>query len=573
MNDRIDEIAMDSAKKMAIFIGRLIMLALKPYLPVIAIGLFIFFLLLMLIAAVYSAMPQEVSLTGISPSSEDAKVRSEYEKLCAEYNVEDTWLVNERPLYPDDGNAFESSPENPFHPGGGLVNVRQLVDRYGNDQKLRLLWGQVHAASLYHAYSHNDSEITDSTRERISKELHPYFYYKKSSVIISGENGSVVYTVFLLVEAYTIEGHYQYHYKWETYTYERGSISWEKLDSVQQILPNKWQRLEDWIRKDYGLESKSDLDLARAAVWEAGRGFNEQKEWLSWLMSKYSAGSYTSVAMIPPELLPYFKEAGERFGIPWWFLAAVADQESGFRYNADNGGRGGVHCYGIMQVEDKNWNAYAQRLGFDPGLDRDNPKAQIFVGAYILAELGLKYVAWKEDDVVWREQTIPALTVYGGYGADMEGCRQSYAAFIWSKALGYRDGGAVWPVPGHYHISSKFGPRVHPITGKPHSPHDGIDIPAPTGTPVVSVSAGVVTLAGTNGDYGNCIIVRDAVHEYLYGHVSTISVTTGQAVSPGIQIGTVGNTGTSTGPHLHFGIFDLNSNNWVDPILLVQPRG
>lgn len=233
--NNIDDEALEQAKKIASLIGKFIKHALKPYLAVIIICLLIFSFLLFLVAAVYSAMPQEAALTGLRPSSEDAKISSEYEKLCAKYNVEDTWLVNDNPLYPEAESNFESSPEQPFHPGKGITNVHQLIDRYSNDQKLRLLWGQVHAASLYHAYTHNDKEISDSTRERISKDLHPYYYYKKSSVIIVGKDGREVYTVFLLVEAYTIEGHYQYHYKWETYSSGGGSITWEKLDNIQQI--------------------------------------------------------------------------------------------------------------------------------------------------------------------------------------------------------------------------------------------------------------------------------------------------------------------------------------------------
>ncbi len=86
--------------------------------------------------------------------------------------------------------------------------------------------------------------------------------------------------------------------------------------------------------------------------------------------------------------------------------------------------------------------------------------------------------------------------------------------------------------------------------------HNGIDFGATTGTPVVASAGGRVILAkvgGYNGGYGNMIIIsHDGGIQTVYAHLSKVNVVTGQSVSQGQTIGTVGNTGKSTGPHLHF---------------------
>ncbi len=108
----------------------------------------------------------------------------------------------------------------------------------------------------------------------------------------------------------------------------------------------------------------------------------------------------------------------------------------------------------------------------------------------------------------------------------------------------------VWPARGR--ISSKYGYRVHPIF-RTRRMHSGLDIAAPTGTPIVSADSGRVIFAGWRGGYGNTVIVdHGGGTSTLYGHCSRIFVKTGQSVSQGQRIAAIGSTGNSTGPHLHF---------------------
>lgn len=108
-----------------------------------------------------------------------------------------------------------------------------------------------------------------------------------------------------------------------------------------------------------------------------------------------------------------------------------------------------------------------------------------------------------------------------------------------------------WPVSGGY-VSSTYGWRVSPVTRRWEF-HRGIDIAAPQGTPIVATGPGVVIFAGRMGHYGETVIIRHGADlETLYGHCYGIDVSVGQRVVSGQIIATVGSTGRSTGPHVHY---------------------
>jgi len=101
-------------------------------------------------------------------------------------------------------------------------------------------------------------------------------------------------------------------------------------------------------------------------------------------------------------------------------------------------------------------------------------------------------------------------------------------------------------------LASPYGWRAHPMGGHPGH-HWGIDIAAPHGTPVLASMAGTVSYTGWHGTYGLVVYIRHhGDWATLYGHLSRILVRTGQQVGCAQVIGTVGSTGLSTGPHLHF---------------------
>ena len=115
----------------------------------------------------------------------------------------------------------------------------------------------------------------------------------------------------------------------------------------------------------------------------------------------------------------------------------------------------------------------------------------------------------------------------------------------------------AWPTTGH--LTSLYGPRW----GRQHV---GLDIGAPTGTPVTSARGGVVRRAGAAGDYGLRVVLEHVDGSTTrYAHLSEVSVSVGDEVVRGQEIGLVGATGNATGPHLHFELRDVDGQV-VDPL-------
>ncbi|MDR2551685.1 MAG: M23 family metallopeptidase [Treponema sp.] len=124
----------------------------------------------------------------------------------------------------------------------------------------------------------------------------------------------------------------------------------------------------------------------------------------------------------------------------------------------------------------------------------------------------------------------------------------------------------LWPIRGR--LTSYYGYRRSPFSGG-RSFHDGLDIAAFEGTPIKAAMAGRVTAAGWDNTYGNFVVITHAAgYKTLYGHMNSISTKSGVSVSAGTVIGTVGNTGLSTGPHLHFTVYKNGSS--VNPRTLLR---
>jgi murein DD-endopeptidase MepM/ murein hydrolase activator NlpD len=109
---------------------------------------------------------------------------------------------------------------------------------------------------------------------------------------------------------------------------------------------------------------------------------------------------------------------------------------------------------------------------------------------------------------------------------------------------------SIWPVEGR--LMGGFGERTDPFSGE-GAMHTGVDISAPTGTPVRATADGVVTFASWFSGYGQVVIVdHGGGYETYYAHLSRFTVVDGQGVRRGEQIGAVGSTGRVTAPHLHY---------------------
>ncbi|MGP3788206.1 peptidoglycan DD-metalloendopeptidase family protein [Paenibacillus sp. 1A_MP2] len=130
----------------------------------------------------------------------------------------------------------------------------------------------------------------------------------------------------------------------------------------------------------------------------------------------------------------------------------------------------------------------------------------------------------------------------------------------------YATGQLQWVVPGFYTLSSLFGSRTDPVTGAKGAMHNGMDIPAPIGTPVVAADNGVVESAVQNhAKAGNFVVINHGNGmKTRYLHMNKLLVRQGQMVKRGQVIGQVGNTGKSTGPHMHTEV--LLNDTAVDPL-------
>lgn len=156
-------------------------------------------------------------------------------------------------------------------------------------------------------------------------------------------------------------------------------------------------------------------------------------------------------------------------------------------------------------------------------------------------------------------------------GKDYYAIRAADGKFYDRNGNGLARGFMRFPTTKQYRVSSNFNPRrLNPVTGR-IAPHKGVDFALPIGTPVLAVGDGEVIVAKRSGGAGNYVAVRHG-RQYMtrYMHLKTLLVKPGQKVKRGDRIALSGNTGRSTGPHLHFEIW-IN-NQAVNPLTAKMPR-
>jgi murein DD-endopeptidase MepM/ murein hydrolase activator NlpD len=157
------------------------------------------------------------------------------------------------------------------------------------------------------------------------------------------------------------------------------------------------------------------------------------------------------------------------------------------------------------------------------------------------------------------------------------------SGWLASDAPAFGRSGAVWqrgafPVASFAGFTSPYGLRRHPIQGGVR-PHNGLDIAAPLGSPVRSWWGGRVAEVIRDGACGNGLVIRSGHYEHIYCHLDgeagsglyrsgRVTLRVGQAVRTGETIGHVGLTGSTTGPHLHWGL--RYGGRWLDPARVLR---
>jgi hypothetical protein len=264
-----------------------------------------------------------------------------------------------------------------------------------------------------------------------------------------------------------------------------------------------------------------------------------------------------AVADIPADYLVLYRDAAARFGLDWPVLAAVGRVET-------NHGR--------------------NRNGCDPNYAGARGPMQFLEPTFVHAA---KLARITDPDICDPADAIPAAAAYlksNGAPSDWQRALYRYnpanwyppLVMGWAQRYGY-GARVVWPVEGG-RITQGFGPTSFALEpsgcfeGKCYSHfHDGIDIAAPLGSPVRAIAAGRVTIAGRMSD-GAVVVEIEHSPGVLsrYGHLEPgPAVRVGESVSAGELLGSIGLTGNTTGPHLHFEIYA--SGEPVDPLLVLPP--
>lgn len=260
---------------------------------------------------------------------------------------------------------------------------------------------------------------------------------------------------------------------------------------------------------------------------------------------------------IPPDYLVLYEQAAERFGIQWQVLAGVGRVETDHgRLDADCAPNG-AGARGPMQFEPATF-AEAARLAGLANANICDPHDAIFAAAALLAHDGAP--------ANWHAALL-AYNPNPAYPDEVMTWANSYAVSV----------DVVWPLAGS--ISQGFGPTSLTLEGPlvyegkyyAHF-HAGIDIAGSLGTPVRAISAGQVVFAGTDSSGAVVVEIEHLPNVIsIYGHLEDPpTVKAGDVVVTGQIVGKVGLTGNTTGPHLHFAIYDAGVP--IDPISVLPPR-
>jgi murein DD-endopeptidase MepM/ murein hydrolase activator NlpD len=239
---------------------------------------------------------------------------------------------------------------------------------------------------------------------------------------------------------------------------------------------------------------------------------------------------------------------GRQLKVPprgWTIALMAAMQESTLR-NLPYGDRDSV---GLFQQRNA-WGTFQQRM-------HPPTSARMFYTGGMAGQPGLLDISGWEQMPLWqaaqavqrsafpfayaKHEALATALVKSMTGTDPGSCNVALAPGAWAL-----------PTIKSYRLTSRFGSRIHPIRGTLDF-HTGLDFAVPHGSPVFAASDGIVLSTAWGGGYGNLIKIQHANSvQTWYAHLSAFSVQPNQRVKAGEQIGSVGSTGNSTGPHLHF---------------------
>lgn len=294
--------------------------------------------------------------------------------------------------------------------------------------------------------------------------------------------------------------------------------------------------------------------------------------------SGFNSGSPTDLATAEiGQYMPLFQQAQQYYGVSWAVLAAIASIESGFGkspYYLERNGVSEAGAVGFMQFMPTTWsgskNPNVWNNPTNPRWDENPATIQAYGGYGIDANHDGRADPFNPEDAI---MSAAKYLKANNFENDPRGALYHYNHAEWyinqvlAKAETYAQmtpvGNGDWPLPVQWaEITSQYGKRL--MEGKEEF-HGGIDIACPIGTPVYAVRSGQVKISGWVSGYGYCVMMNHPGDVMtVYGHLSTTQVSVGQMVETGQVIALSGNTGRTTGPHLHFEV--RLSNRTCNPL-------
>lgn len=250
-------------------------------------------------------------------------------------------------------------------------------------------------------------------------------------------------------------------------------------------------------------------------------------------------------------------------------MEAIGQVESGGNYFAQNPNdpSGAFGKYQILGTNIGPWTAEALGRTLTPQQFLNDPAAQDATARYF----GQKYLnAYGSPQAVARAwnagpgRAMDPNAVPGYVNKFQQAFANTQGRITNPGAVQFGGGGWALPIAGSNPRGSNYGVRSDPFSGEQRF-HNAIDLAAAAGTSVMASTGGQVLYAGWDGAYGNTIVMSDPTGRYQirYAHLNSIGVAPGQTLGVGMPIGTVGSTGRSTGPHLHFEV--TSQGQPVDP--------
>lgn len=250
-------------------------------------------------------------------------------------------------------------------------------------------------------------------------------------------------------------------------------------------------------------------------------------------------------------------------------MAAIASNETGgldqpysqINYNDPSGAFG---KYQILGSNIPSWTQEALGRSLTPEQFLNDPAAQDATARYKMQQYYNQYGDAQSVARAWNagEGFATNPNAVTGYVSKFMAAYGQGAPN--PQATSFNDGW-VSPVQGANLSSENYGWRSDPITGQQRF-HGALDIGGGVGTMISAATGGQVLYAGYDGAWGNTVVMSDPTGQYhiRYAHLNDIWAAPGQSVQPGMQIGTMGNTGRSTGSHLHFEVTSP-SGEYIDP--------